>query len=139
MADWKERLEQEYRSKRAQDEAESQRRLNHDQFVSSHGYSAWQELIAKIDEACRHLSTKANARFTVMHGSQHDFVVSGGTAPLDVSLDVATRRVNWELRDTSIRGTLKPDRQGDELVYRDNGAIFPAVEDAALFLMRKVF
>ncbi|HEY5177772.1 MAG TPA: hypothetical protein VII95_19640 [Terriglobales bacterium] len=139
MTDWKDKLEQEYRAKRKSAEDEAQRRQNHDQFIQSEGWSAWQDLTRKIGDACQHLSTRANASLTFMPTSQDEFTIAGGTEPLDLSLDVPTRKVIWHLRETGTQGMLRPDRQRDQLVYPDNGNVFASMEDAAGFLLRKVF
>ena len=139
MTDWKEKLEAEYRAKRKEGEEEAQRRHAHDKFVESEGWIAWQELHQKVEEACRHLTAHAGARLTCLRDEGEAFIVAGGANPLDVSLDVPTRKVKWSVRGSTSQGFLRPDRERDELVYRDNGNTVGSVEDAATFLLRKVF
>jgi hypothetical protein len=67
------------------------------------------------------------------------FIIAGGIKPLVVSFDLPTKEVAWTLRDTAHHGTLKPNRRGDELIYKDNTNHMFSVEDAAAFLIKKVF
>jgi hypothetical protein len=61
MNDWKDKIEQEYREKIKKDQEEEARRQNHDKFISSEGWSAWQELTRKTEEMCQHLSSRARS------------------------------------------------------------------------------
>src|SRR5439155_15946491 len=125
----------EFRSKRELEQMEIQRRSEHDQFINAHGFNAWRELIEKLNDACHHLSSHASASLALMRGDNEQYTVAGGAKVLDVSFDLPSKTVTWQLRYTS-RGTLKPDRRENELVFRSNTGQTFSVEDAAAFLIQ---
>lgn len=63
----------------------------------------------------------------------------GGTRLLDVYFDPHTKGVDWGLRDTPNRGKLSPCIVNDSFVYRNDRNELLHIEDAAAFLMHKVF
>ena len=139
MSDWLDKLEQEFRRKKDNERAETERTTSHDRFINDHGFESWKELMAKVALACERLSSGSVSPLSFRADDNDCFTVAGGTRLLEVSFDPRTKGVNWDLRDTPNRGTLNPCLVNDSLVYRNERNELLYIEHAAAFLMHKVF
>ena len=138
--DWKDKLAEEFRSKRQGGDQQGLRKLSEDAVIKGRGREAWNQLMGMVDQACRHISQRENAQLKFMRNSGEGFTVAGGVKALDVTLDEDTMSVSWELRFTSSEGSLRPQRDQDNVVYRDNASGETlSVQKAVTFLVRKVF
>lgn len=63
MADWLDRLEQEFRRKKAEERAEAERTASHEKFISDRGFDSWKELVARVASACERLSSGSAHRW----------------------------------------------------------------------------
>jgi len=143
MTDWLDKLAEEFRDKRKQDTEAKQNQQAYDSFISGHGEQAWKDLMGLVGEGCQHLSGTAGASLKFTRDSEYAFIVTGAPNPLDVEMDYKTKIVSWAVRNTSTKGKLAPDREGNELVYRvyreTKESVPLSVTDVAAFLLRKAF